>query len=73
LITDPMKLLAYRILDPVNALHHPEAKAKTRASADLTPQIAKRAFELYGGGTATGRSRGSGLRPSGRVRKNETV
>ena len=49
LITDPMKLLAYRILDPVNALHHPEAKAKTRAPADLTPQIAKRAFELYGG------------------------
>jgi hypothetical protein len=34
---DRVKLLAYRIFDPV--------KAKT--PSDLTPQIAKRAYELY--------------------------
>jgi H+-transporting ATPase len=37
LLNDGVKLLAYRIFDP--------AKAKT--SPDLTPQIAKRAYELY--------------------------
>jgi H+-transporting ATPase len=34
---DRVKLLAYRILDPT----------KARASSDLTPKIAKRAYELY--------------------------
>ena len=37
LLNDRVKLLAYRIFDPV--------KAKT--PSDLTPQIAKRAYELY--------------------------
>jgi H+-transporting ATPase len=37
LLNDRVKLLAYRIFDPV----------KTRISSDLTPQIAKRAYELY--------------------------
>jgi len=37
LVSDRVKLLAYRIFDPV--------KAKT--PGDLTPQIAKRAYELY--------------------------
>jgi H+-transporting ATPase len=37
LVNDRVKLLAYRIFDP--------AKAKT--PSDLTPQIAKRAYELY--------------------------
>ena len=37
LLNDRVKLLAYRILDP----------AKAKASSDLTPQIAKRAYELY--------------------------
>jgi H+-transporting ATPase len=32
-----VKLLAYRIFDPV----------KPRTPSDLTPQIAKRAYELY--------------------------
>ena len=32
-----VKLLAYRIFDPV----------KAKAPSDLTPQIAKRAYELY--------------------------
>jgi H+-transporting ATPase len=37
LLNDRLKLLAYRILDP----------AKVTTPSDLTPQIAKRAFELY--------------------------
>ena len=37
LLNDRVKLLAYRIFDPV----------KTRIFSDLTPQIAKRAYELY--------------------------
>jgi H+-transporting ATPase len=37
LVNDRVKLLAYRIFDPV----------KAGESADLTPQIAKRAYELY--------------------------
>jgi H+-transporting ATPase len=40
-----VKLLAYRIFDPVKAEPKPEAKAET--PSDLTPQIAKRAYELY--------------------------
>jgi len=40
LINDRIKLLAYRILDPLKP-----AKAKTLS--DLTPQIAMRAYELY--------------------------
>jgi H+-transporting ATPase len=35
--TDPIKVLAYRILDP----------AKVKAPEDLTPKIATRAYELY--------------------------
>ena len=37
LFNDRVKLLAYRIFDPV----------KTRTPSDLTPQIARRAYELY--------------------------
>ena len=37
LVNDRVKLLAYRVLDRV----------KARAPADLTPRIAKRAYELY--------------------------
>ncbi len=37
LLNDRMKLLAYRIFDPV----------KIKRSSDLTPKIAKRAYELY--------------------------
>ena len=37
LVNDRVKLLAYRIFDPV----------KTKTPSDLTPQIAKRAYELY--------------------------
>ena len=37
LVNDRVKLLAYRIFDP----------AKAGTPSDLTPQIAKRAYELY--------------------------
>jgi H+-transporting ATPase len=36
-VNDRVKLLAYRIFHPV----------KTKTRSDLTPQIAKRAYELY--------------------------
>ena len=42
LLTDRVKLLGYRILDPVKA---PLLAKKT--PVDLTPQIAARAYELY--------------------------
>jgi len=41
LVTDPVKLLAYRVLDPTAA--PPSAKQPV----DLTPRIAKRAYGLY--------------------------
>jgi H+-transporting ATPase len=37
LLNDRLKLLAYRIFDP----------AKVKVPSDITPQIAKRAYELY--------------------------
>jgi len=37
LVNDRVKLLAYRIFDP----------AKARTPSDLTPQVARRAYELY--------------------------
>jgi hypothetical protein len=40
LVTDRVKLLAYRILDPIKPF-------KISTPFDLTPQIAKRAYELY--------------------------
>jgi H+-transporting ATPase len=69
LLNDRVKLLAYKILDPVKADpksetktdtkpeikadSKPEAKAEpkpeAKAPSDLTPQIAKRAYELYEG------------------------
>jgi H+-transporting ATPase len=51
LLTDPVKLLAYRILDPVKA----EPKSKVQTLTDLTPQIAKRAYELSEQGRREGR------------------
>ena len=52
LLSDFVKLLAYRIFDPVKAEPKSEAKepqpeAKARTPSDLTSQIAKRAYELY--------------------------
>jgi H+-transporting ATPase len=45
LVNDRVKLLAYRIFDPVKAEPKPEAKAET--PSDLTPGIVKRVHELY--------------------------
>jgi H+-transporting ATPase len=61
LLNDRVKLLAYRILDHTKAGATPEARAQSKPKAetetkpqakaktpsDLTPQIAKRAYELY--------------------------
>jgi H+-transporting ATPase len=62
LLNDRVKLLAYRIFDPVKAKSKPEARgeiepeaeaakpraeAKVKTPSDLSPQIAKRAYELY--------------------------
>jgi hypothetical protein len=41
LVNDRIKLLAYRIFDPI------KAAAKVKTPSDLTPQITKRAYELY--------------------------
>ena len=38
LVTDPVKLLAYRIFDPVKAVHHPDAKAARRLEAKASPK-----------------------------------
>jgi H+-transporting ATPase len=42
LVSDRVKLLAYRILDPVKA-----GPAKAGTPSNLAPQIAQRAYELY--------------------------
>ena len=42
LVNDRVKLLAYRIFDPVK-----KVSLLTKKALDLTPQIAKRAYELY--------------------------
>jgi H+-transporting ATPase len=62
LVNDRVKLLAYRILDPV----------KAGAPSDLTPQIAKRAYELYEqGGRKDGRAARDWKRAEGEIRKAE--
>ncbi len=43
LVNDRLKLLAYRVFDPVKNKPEPE----TKIPSDLRPQIAKRAYELY--------------------------
>ena len=59
LVNDRVKLLAYKIFDPVKAEAKPDAKGEPKPEAkaeskpeaktpsNLTPQIAKRAYELY--------------------------
>jgi H+-transporting ATPase len=59
LVNDRVKLLAYKIFDPVKAEAKPDAKGEPKPEAkaeskpeaktpsDLTPQIATRAYELY--------------------------
>jgi len=40
LVTDPLKLLAYRIFDPVKAVAKPEAKEESKTGAKVEPQLA---------------------------------
>ncbi len=43
LLNDRVKLLAYRFIDPVKS----EPKHETKTPSNITPQIAKHAYELY--------------------------
>jgi H+-transporting ATPase len=62
LLNDRLKLLAYRILDP----------AKPKIPSDLTPQIAKRAYELYEqGGRQDGRAVQDWEKAEREIRKDE--
>ena len=45
LLNDRVKLLAYRLFDPATSEPKPEVKDET--PSDVTPEIAKRAYELY--------------------------
>ena len=69
LVTDPVKLLAYRILDPVKA--EPQSKANGEGPSDLTPQIAKRAYELSEEGRREGRAVQDWLQAEREIRKDE--
>jgi H+-transporting ATPase len=63
LLNDRVKLLAYRIFDPV----------KTKKPSDLTPQIAKRAYDLYEQqGHREGHSVQNWLQAEQETRKDET-
>ena len=70
LVNDRVKLLAYRIFDPVKAKIDP---AKAETPSDLTPQIAKRAYELY---EQRGRREGQAVQDWGQaereIRKDES-
>lgn len=62
LINDRVKLLSYRIFDPI----------KIKTSLDVTPQIAKRAYELYEQhGRRDGQATQDWLEAEGEIQKNE--
>jgi len=62
LVNDRLKLLAYRIFDPV----------KAKVPVDLTPQIAKRAYELYEQrGRQDGQAAQDWNQAEGEIRKDE--
>jgi H+-transporting ATPase len=72
LLNDRAKLLAYRIFDPPKAKANPEAKAEP--ALDLTPQIAKRAYEIY---QQRGQSKGQAVqdweKAEGEIRKEQSA
>ena len=87
-ITDPVKLLAYRILDPVKAggrpttkptprgigKAHSAAEGKSEIPPDLKPQIATRAYELYEQrGRQGGRAAQDWEKAEGQIRKERAV
>jgi H+-transporting ATPase len=62
LINDRIKLLSYRVFDPI----------KIKASLDVTPQIAKRAYELYEQhGHHDGHATQDWLEAEGEIRKDK--
>ena len=72
LLTDRVKLFAYRVLDPAKPA--PPPKVRYEAQSDLTPQIAKRAYELYEGqGHHDGHAVLDGTQARAGVRKDATV
>jgi H+-transporting ATPase len=76
LVTDPLKLLAYRILDPAEAKIDPPKTEidppKAKTPTDLTPEIATRAYELYEQeGHRDGHAVEDWGKAEGEIRKNE--
>ena len=62
LLSDRVKLLAYRIFDPI----------KIKTPSDMTPQIAKRAYEIYEQhGRHNGQAPRDWLEAEGEIRKNK--
>jgi H+-transporting ATPase len=88
-VTDPVKLLAYRILDPTGISGEPGAKRKPQAVGkaqaasegqsqmpppDLRPRIATRAYELYEQrGRQDGRAVQDWEAAEGQIRKERTA
>ncbi len=71
LVNDRVKLLAYRFIDPVKA--EPKHETKTKSSSDVTPQIAKRAYELYEkNGRQDGHAEEDWEQAEREIRKDET-
>jgi H+-transporting ATPase len=67
LVSDRIKLLAYRIFDPVKP-------AKVRTPSDLTPQITRRAYELYERqGRHDGHANQDWLEAEREIRKDESL
>jgi H+-transporting ATPase len=65
LVSDRVKLLAYRVFDSAKPV-------KVRTPADLIPQIARRAYELYEGrGCGDGRAAQDWRQAEQEIRKNE--
>ncbi len=72
LVNDRVKLLAYRIFDPPKAKANPEAKSEP--ASDLTPQIAKRAYEIYQQrGQTEGQAAQDWERAEGEIRKEQSA
>jgi H+-transporting ATPase len=66
LVNDRVKLLAYRVFDPT------AAPLLSKKPADMTPQIAKRAYELYEqGGRQDGHADQDWVKAEQEVRKDE--
>ena len=64
LVNDQVKLLAYRVFDPT------AAPLLSKKPADMTPQIAKRAYEQ--GGRQTGHADQDWVKAEREIRKDET-